>query len=315
MAIKIIKPGLYTTIQDMGRQGYRDIGIGPGGSMDRIAAATANWLAGNDDHDPILEMHFPAPTILFEEDAWIGIAGGDFGAQINEVFIPAWSPAKIHRGDLLSFRKYISGARAYLAVSGGIITEQWLNSYSTNTKVKAGGQKGRALIKDDIIEMKGEPPPGLHTPSSLHDIIKPFYHLPATIPCIMGPEWNWLTDDAKALFINNEFTISSQSDRMGYRLDGVPLEQENRSSLISSPVDWGTIQLLPNGQCVILMADHQTTGGYPRIAQVVSAALPKLAQLPPGTKISFELITVTEAEESLISMQQNLLSIKRSCTL
>ena len=313
MAFKIIKPGLFTTIQDLGRAGYRARGVGPGGAMDVCAASIANWLVGNDERYPVIEMHFPGPGIIFEEDARISICGADFDAHINENPLQLWKPHLVKRGATLFFNKFISGARAYLAIFGRIESEKWLGSYSTHTKVKAGGYNGRVFMKDDIIDVNGKIPGITNRHLSLGVMIQSMHHLPNKIRCIEGPEWNWLAGNSKKQFTHSPFPISNQSDRMGYRLEGVQLIQEIKSSLISSPVDMGTVQLLPDGQCIILMADHQTTGGYPRIANVISADLSKLAQLPAGNKIQFELIVIKEAEESLISMQQNMQSIKNRC--
>ncbi len=315
MSIKITKPGLFSTIQDLGRKGYRAAGIGPGGAMDFFAAPVANYLVGNDENSPVIEMHFPAAEILFEDDGLISIAGGDFSCYINEVAVALWTPLPVKKNDRLSFKKYISGARAYLAIAGGIAADNWLNSCSTHTRVKAGGFKGRAFKKEDIIAFnKRLPFISVEGFPDFKSIIHPVYLPSNIIRCISGPEWDLMNDESKKAFSRLDFFITAQSDRMGYRLHGTALALGHPVELISSPVDSGTIQLLPNGQLIVLMADHQTTGGYPRIANVISADLPKLAQANIHGNIHFELMSVDCATDTLFSLYQTLELINNKCS-
>ena len=314
MSIKIIKPGISSTIQDLGRTGYRSLGIGPGGVMDIFAATVANYLVGNDKEQPVIEMHFPAAEILFETNALISIAGANFDAHINSEPIEMYQPFLVQKGSVLSFNKNLSGARTYLAIHGEMKIEKWLGSYSTHLKVKAGGHKGRVLQKEDIIvisnyavEMKTKK---ITVSPAVIDAV---YNNQNSIRCFAGLEWNLLSASSEIVFLQSIFAITNQSDRMGYRLVGENLFLQNAIELISSPVCFGTIQLLPNGQLIILMADHQTTGGYPRIATVIAADLPKLAQLPINSKIHFQLVSHNQAEERLISIHQTLTEIKNGC--
>ncbi len=314
MAIKIIKPGLFTTIQDLGRNGYRAAGIGPGGAMDFFAASLANYLVGNDENSPVIEMHFPAAEMLFEEDALVSITGGNFSSYINEEPVSLWKPLQVKKNDRLSFKKFSSGARAYLAIAGGIAADNWLNSCSTHTKVKAGGFKGRAFKKEDIISFNKKLPfISVEGFPDCKSMIHPVYMPPNIIRCISGPEWDLMNDESKKAFSRSVFSVTAQSDRMGYRLHGTGLSLEYPVELISSPVDSGTIQLLPNGQLIALMADHQTTGGYPRIANVIGADLPKLAQAPIHSNLQFELMSVDCATDALYSLHQLMESILKKC--
>lgn len=314
MSIKIIKPGILATIQDLGRTKFRSLGIGPGGVMDFFAASVANYIAGNSEDVPVIEMHFPAAEILFEEDTIISICGADFDARIYDLPVEMYKPVIIQKNMALSFKANFSGARVYLAIHGGMQAEKWLNSYSTNLKVNAGGHNGMPLHKEDIIEIQ----PQTQEVNNKYFFIEPssissVYNNPHSIRCVEGPEWEMLSEDGKQHFSKNEFTITSQSDRMGYRLAGKNISLKNSLSLVSSPVSFGTVQLLPNEQLIVLMADHQTTGGYPRIANVITADLPKLAQLPINTKLKFELVSLQEAEDALITMQHSLAAIKTTC--
>ena len=314
MSIKIIKPGLCSTIQDLGRIGFRSSGIGPGGVMDFFAATVANHLVGNDEKQAVIEMHFPAAEILFKTNALISVAGANFDAHINDAAIEMHQPFFVQKNSILSFKKNISGARVYLATNRTMEVENWLGSYSTHLKVKAGGFKGRLLQKDDTIETAAYTAKINSNKISVSPtIIASVYNNKNIIRCIAGPEWDLVSASSQNIFTENTFTITSQSDRMGYRLAGENLSLQNTTELISSPVSFGSIQLLPNGQLIILMADHQTTGGYPRIACVIAADLPKLAQLPINSPVHFETVSIEQAEEMLISLHQTLAEIKTGC--
>ncbi len=314
MSIKIIKPGICTAIQDLGRTGYRSLGIGQGGVMDFFAASVANYLVGNDENAALIEMHFPAATIVFQSAARISITGADFAAHINDTPVSLYQPLYITDGDVLSFKKNNSGARAYIAIGGGMMADKWLGSFSTHIKVQAGGYKGRLLQKDDEIGLNTVAPIKHNKKFSIApSVIESIYTKDNVIRCIAGPEYHLLNTESENIFSNALFVISNQSDRMGYRLRGDVLSLKNTVELISSAVGFGTIQLLPNGQLIVLMADHQTTGGYPRISAVITADFPKLAQLRVNTPIKFKLISLSKAEEILLSMHQTINEIKKGC--
>lgn len=314
MSIKIIKPGLCSTIQDLGRTGYRSLGIGTSGVMDFFASTAANYLVNNTAATPVIEMHFPAAELLFKTDALISIAGADFDGYINDEPVQLYQPLFVKTGEVLSFKKSISGARVYVAINGGIKTDKWLGSYSTHVKVKAGGFKGRLLQKDDVIELNNNIARAIHSKISLSPKgIDAVYHDKNIMRCIAGPEWYLMNAASENIFLQYSFNISNQSDRMGYRMVGEAIALKKSTELISSPVGFGTVQLLPNGQLIILMADHQTTGGYPRIANIITADLPKLAQLPANSIINFKLVGINEAEEMLISTDQILTEIQKGC--
>jgi antagonist of KipI len=314
MSISIIKPGICSAIQDLGRTGYRSLGIGSSGVMDFFAASVANYLVGNDEKMALIEMHFPAATIVFQSAARISITGADFTAHINDTPVPLYQPLYITDGDVLSFKKNNSGVRAYIAIGGGMIIDHWLGSYSTHVKVAAGGYKGRLLQKDDTIILNAAELTNRNKKFSIApSVIERIYSRENVIRCIAGPEYHLLNTDSENIFSSASFVISNQSDRMGYRLQGDALSSKTPADLISSAVGFGTIQLLPNGQLIVLMADHQTTGGYPRIAAVITADLPRLAQLPVNTAIQFKLVTLSKAEEILLSMHQTINEIKKGC--
>ena len=319
MSIKIIKSGQLTTIQDFGRTGYRDAGIGPGGAMDAFACRVANYLVGNEDQFAVIEMRFPAPEILFMQDALIAITGADLSASINNDPLPIWRPILAKKDSVLSFKNAVNGSWAYIAVAGGLKLDPWLGSHSTNLVAHAGGYQGRSFQKGDIIKcnennLNPDNIKKLNGRLSEKEIIK-IYQPANTIRCLPSVEWERMDEASMDKFQSAEFLMATKSDRMGYRFSGEAMQLKEPEELVSSPVDIGTVQLLPDGNIVVLMADHQTTGGYPRIASVIKADLPKLAQLRPGENIRFTLITRDEGETILLDMEQSLKEIKAGCQL
>lgn len=302
MSIFIKQSGILTTLQDLGRSGFQRFGINPNGAMDRQAVRLLNILLGNDETEAVLEMHFPAPVLEFETEAIIALGGADFGAKINDKPIENWRPFYVEKGSGLSFEQKKYGNRSYLAVKGGFKLEKWLNSYSTNLRAEIGGFHGRKLQANDRIELNSR----FRIPNSKFDykisnsLISDYQSNAANIRVVEGAEFALLTALSELNFLKQDFTISPNSDRMGFRLGGTPLYLLDNIELVSSAVNFGTIQLLPGGQMIILMADHQTSGGYPRIANVISADLPLLAQLGANDQVSFRLITQTEAEDIFI---------------
>jgi antagonist of KipI len=320
MSLKILKTGMLDSIQDSGRFGYQQFGINPTGCMDKYGADIANILVGNDQGEAVIEIHFPGPVILFEEATMIAITGADFGATINGNNLPINQPVLVNKNTTLQFHSLKNKSRCYLAVKGGIKLSKWLNSYSTNLKAEAGGYAGRKLLKDDIIELNNEF-------DLLNGTEEDFKILPWKVNedpgmnaseeflIIQGSEWDWIDETSKEKFLKNPFFISHNSDRMAYRLASEPLQSSIKTELISSAVSFGTIQLLPDGQLIILMADHQTTGGYPKLGNIISAYFSKLAQMKATDKIHFKFTDHQTAEALLIKQQQHLHQLQIACKL
>ncbi len=319
MSIQVLKSGIMDSIQDKGRYGFRHLGINISGVMDSISSQVVNMVVGNDTNEAVMEMHFPSPTILFESETLISIGGADFSPTLNGEEIPLWHPVMVCKNSVLQFHKKIKGSVCYLAVRGGFKVPKWLKSKSTNMKAIHGGYDGRSLLKGDVIKIKA-------THKLSKEVCeKDFIILPWQVDMNMdkseakeiyvlkGPEWDILNEGSKKRFIENSYSIHSFSDRMGYRLSGHSLSCDSKNEIISSAVCFGTIQLLPNGQLIVLMADHQTIGGYPRIAQVVSAHLSKLAQKGSLENINFKIIDHPAAEELLLLQERHLIQIKNAC--
>ncbi|HYF30175.1 MAG TPA: biotin-dependent carboxyltransferase family protein [Chitinophagaceae bacterium] len=321
MSITIFKAGILDSLQDGGRYGYAAQGINPGGVMDSFAADTANFLVGNSNHEAVLELHFPASQLFFKEDALIAVCGADLTPTVNNEAIPMWQPVMVKRNTLLQFLKWNWGARVYVAVQGGFKVQQWLNSYSTNLKAAAGGHSGRMLAKGDVLPLRNTseiiaktiPADKDHLALPWGVLDKRIYDQPEQILILPGPEWMLLDNASKVALTTAAFTIDQRSDRMGSLLNGPSLQLQEPMEMVSSGVDFGTIQLLPEGRLMILMADHQTTGGYPRIGSVITAHLPKLAQLLPGSSICFNLTDIAAAEQMLFSQMRDNSIIERSC--
>lgn len=306
MSVRVIKKGLLDTMQDNGRYGYQHLGINPGGVMDPVAAAVANMLAGNDDKEPVLELHYPAASFVFQSTARIALSGADFGAVLNKQSLPVDKAVTAAADSLLEFTAYKKGARCYLAVHGGWQCEQWLNSCSTNLKVAAGGYKGRALQKEDIIAFNTDNIAGQSAHSSVFIIDTADLYRQTTIRCIKGNAFEELNRLSKEKLFSASFGITPQSDRMGYRLEGEKLVRKTDKEVLSAAVTRGTIQLLPSGELILLMADHQTTGGYPVVAHVISADIPAIAQKRPNEKIQFTPVSIEEAETALLQQSKRL---------
>ena len=307
MALIVRKPGILTTVQDLGRTGARRLGINPGGVMDRAAARIANSLLGNDEQAAVIETHFPAVEIEFGAPTAFAIAGADFGAKFSGESIRNWTTGEAAAGDILKFSKKHSGTRAYIAVRGGIRSEEWLGSRSTNLAI--GNPR---LAAGDRIECSSA---GNATRLSAGQSLLPRYSRFPTVRVVAGPEFEFLTAASERVFFSEGFTLTNDCNRMGYRLTGKPLHMLHSREMVSAAVAFGTIQLLPDGQLIILMADHQTSGGYPRIGNVISFDLPLLAQLGPNDGVSFQLVSIDEAERLAARFEQELNYLRVGCRL
>lgn len=311
MSITIQKKGIQTTIQDLGRNGFRKFGINPNGAMDKTATRLINILQENKEKEAILEMHFPAPEIKFNENAIFALGGANFAAKLNDKRIENWQIHYAEKDSVLKFTDKIKGNRCYLSVKGGFKVEKWLESSSTNLTAEIGGFDGRMLEKDDTIFFNSKFKFQISKPKQkIARSIIPRYSKFPTLRFISGAEFSELTALSELNFLDENFKISKNSNRMGFQFDGKPLHLLNELELVSSAVDFGTIQLLPNGQLVILMADHQTTGGYPRIGQIIEKDLPLIAQLGAGDAVGFQKISIEDAEKIKIQFEKDLSFLK-----
>lgn len=304
MSIYVIKPGLNTSLQDCGRFGYQHLGVSPSGAMDERAHRMANLLAGNTHDYASLEITLQGPTLRFDHTTVFALCGAELNATLDEQPIPSKRPILASAGSILRFGQRLSGMRAYLAVYGGFDVPKVLGSQSTLLRSTLGGWHGRRLERDDCLPLRHP----LKLNSTRQQELKQFLwseriYLPASlnpperehIRLIPGEHLALFTPSSQQRLYGQTYRIASSSERMGYRLEGRPLHRQSQLELLSAATSFGTVQVPNDGLPIILMADRQTTGGYAKVAQVAAVDLPQLAQMLPGSYLSFEAIELEQA--------------------
>ncbi|MBE5924956.1 MAG: biotin-dependent carboxyltransferase family protein [Lachnospiraceae bacterium] len=299
MKMYIEKAGSLTTVQDEGRFGYMEYGVGESGAMDRYSYRLANKLVGNENGEAALEFTFIGADVVFNSDAIIAYMGAEMNAEIDGVSIKRGKPYEIYEGQKLTFGFAINGLRAYLAVAGGIDVPVVMDSRSTNLKCQMGGYMGRKIETGDALTIGG------FDYSKKDALLKnkveaPTYSDSICVRVIKGPQDDYFTDEGLNTFFNTTYKVSPESDRMGIRLSGEAIESKNGMDIVSDGITFGSIQVTSSGQPIILMADHQTTGGYAKIATVVSEDLQYLAQARPGNEVSFKCVSLQDMQKGLI---------------
>jgi antagonist of KipI len=303
-------PGLSTTVQDLGRPNAINAGVPPGGAMDRFAHSAANLLVGNDAGNATLECTLSGPHLVAERACLIAITGADLDPHINGKQASMWTGVFIGQGDRLTFGRRRAGARAYIAVAGGIDGVRWLGSLSTNLMAARGGMRGRTLKAGDVIDTAGEPTKPAISGRRMPEHLRPDY-ADHTLQAIPGPHVRRLDAEGRRLLFNASFKVTKDADRMGYRLEGPRLETSG-DELLSFGLSVGAVQVPRGGQPILLMADHQTAGGYPVVATVVGAALPIAAQLLPGDELRFAEVTLERAQQMRKALTMALDSLRRT---
>ena len=298
MSIKIIKKGLSDRIVDQGRFGFQDLGIQPSGPMDFLSAQLANIILGNALNHPVFELHFPASTFEFQEPMLICISGSNFVPVINEKSIALNTPIQVYPQDQLSFLQPLEGRSAYMAFKGELDeNKKWLNSYTSFQTT---------LKKEDHFSIKPMPLSDGLVNSVEHDLVQQVQKTlfnEHEIRFISGPAWNDLTPASIQVLMQQSFTIDAKSNRMGFLLEGTPIHLTEPKQYVSSAVTMGTLQLLPNGQIIVLMADHQTIGGYANLGQIILVDLPRLAQLNNHSHFKLSITNVQTAHQLYRSIQ------------
>lgn len=330
MALNVVRGGILSSVQDLGRWGFQRFGVPVGGAMDEFSHRLANLLVGNDEADAAVEITLVGPAFTLTDDTLLAVCGGDFEPQVNGERLPRARPVMVKAGATLDFGRCKRGCRAYLAVSGGFQVEPVLGSRSTFLRGGFGGYHGRALKRGDVLETRETDPalyPGLrerlrlslaasaHPPWAATERVELLSPGPYAIRFVRGRHWECFDDDALARFQASEYRVGAQSDRQGYRLVGPPLLLKEPINMISEGVTFGTIQVPPDGEPIVLMASRQTTGGYPRLGEVVSADLPLLAQLPPGAGIRFQSVSLEQAYALLAQREQDLARMRQAVQL
>ena len=315
--IEVLAPGPLSSLQDLGRHGFQRYGVGPAGAMDDWSHRLANLLVGNLPEEATLEITLLGPSLRFHEATLIAITGADLGARLNDQPVtPGW-PLRVAAGSLLAFGRRRLGCRAYLAVRGGYAVAPVMGSRSTARRAGFGGFEGRALRKGDRLaigpssDVTARLPPA--PPAGFVSAECPAPG-PAPLRVLTGQQWAQFSAEAQQRLLGEAYVVHQQSDRMGYRLSGPPLALRAPLEMISEAVAFGTVQVPPDGQPIVLMADRQTTGGYPKIASVLSIDLPRLAQAVPGDTLRFAPSTLAEARVLDAARESTLARLQREMT-
>jgi antagonist of KipI len=326
MSIKVLTPGLLTSLQDLGRNGYQKYGVIVSGGMDGYSLRLANMLVGNEEGEAVLEMTLMGSSLLIEEDHLLAITGGDLSPTINGQPVPMGRPVLVKQGSILRFGACKSGCRAYAAVRGGYDIPEVMGSKSTYIRAGIGGYQGRALLAGDVISVRLPETPDLPLLASLykklegHSFVSTSWYAGRSyihqrsqeylIRVMPSKQFEFFTSDSREQFFQQAFTITTQSDRMGYRLAGPLLQLTEPLEMVSEAVALGTIQVPPDGNPIVLLADRQTVGGYPKMAQVARVDIAALAQIKPGGKIRFQEISLAEAERLYVTREEEMEQLK-----
>jgi biotin-dependent carboxylase-like uncharacterized protein len=306
---EVIQPGPLTTIQDLGRQGYQQYGVPPSGAMDNYAFRTGNLLVGNAESAAVLEITLAGCKLRVLKETVVAVTGADLAAGLNGNPLPRWQSVTVHNGDLISFPRLNSGCRAYLAISGGLDIPMVMASAATYIRAGIGGLEGRPLRQGDILRTRSSSQTRKKTYVPAEYI--PIYDGQIELRVMLGPQDDFFTKDGIETFLESDYSVTAQADRMGYRLEGPPVQHRKRADIISDGIPLGSVQVPGDGLPITLLADRQTTGGYTKIATVISADISLLAQTRPGSKVKFRQVSEDEAGTALRKYEQRIDEIKR----
>ncbi len=316
MNIDILRSSFLTTVQDLGRMGFREFGVSPGGALDSHALRVANLLVGNKESAAGIEITFGGVQLRFADERVVAWCGGEFDVRIGSTSLPAGHAGFVGAGDVLVFNQPKTGCRSWLGISGGIDVPLVLGGRSTDLRANFGGFDGRALRDGDEVPLGGNS----ERPKILieklreqkvanwkppHDWSSPAKHEPV-LRVICGSDSDRFNDVTIQRFTNDVFVVSADSNRMGARLEGPHLQRDHDVDLVSEGVAPGTIQVPPSGQPILLLGDCQTIGGYPKIAHVITVDLPVAAQLRAGDSVRFREISLAEAHRRLVERERYL---------
>ncbi|WP_338753763.1 biotin-dependent carboxyltransferase family protein [Bacillus sp. FJAT-52991] len=328
MAMLITRPGFFTTVQDRGRTGNRQYGVIVSGAMDDLSLRLGNWLVGNECGAGALEMTMTGASVQFDQPVFVAFTGAEASIECQGKPVPMWRPVYVPAGSEVHVRKFIQGSRVSLSVAGGIDVPKVLGSRSTYARGQFGGFEGRSLKKGDNLPI-GRPNETVQAvidgiPKAAARVLATNWGISSSVyqflkntrfRCIAGSEYRCFTDASQQDFWGKPYKITPESDRMGFRLDGARLQMNKSKEMISEAVAIGTIQVPSSGQPIILMADRQTTGGYPKVANVTTVDLPSLAQKIPGTEVYFEYVTLEESQQLYIQREHELQMIRSAIQL
>lgn len=312
MSVKVVNPGMMTTVQDLGRWGFQKFGMPVCGVCDARSAKIANILVGNKLDEAVIECTIMGPALQFGEDEVIAVTGGNLTPMVNGAKIPTGTAVAVKAGDTLSFGMPVSGCRAYIAFAGGLDIKEIMGSKSTCLKAKVGGFEGRKLGRDDEIKLLAPVAelPNMNRRSISCDFGKRDVYEVHVIP---GPQDDAFTAKGTETFYSETYTVSGEFDRMGIRCEGAAVEHKDGADILSDGIAFGSVQIPGNGQPIIMMADHQTTGGYTKIGTVITYDTSTLGQLKAGDKIKFVKYSVEKAQDLVKTEKDALKCLQRVC--
>lgn len=298
MYVEVLQAGLQTSVQDDGRPGYMHLGVAKGGAMDTFSMQLANWLVGNPPNQAVLEICLTGPSLRFSHGVSVAIAGAKFELCIisqagKQSLVNVEQTIQLNAGDTLIFAKRLQGARAYLAVAAQFACCSVLGSLATHFSAKFGGFDGRALQKGDKLFLRDAKLQKIKTLAS--ELVQQ-YSGNYVLRCVPGVETNQFSEAQQTAFFNTRYSLRSDSNRVGLRFAGQPLDLHSMQDMISSGLTQGSVQIPPSGLPIVSSVDGQTIGGYPRIANVISADLFALGQIAPGDKVRFSLVSAEHAQ-------------------
>lgn len=327
MTIAVLKPGMLSTLQDGGRYGFQHLGVPVSGAMDSFSHRIANILVDNKTDEATLEITLRGPRLRFEREALIALCGADLSPTIDGVAAPEGKALRLRAGSVLDFGDSIAGCRAYLAIQGGFDVPVVMGSRSTYVSASLGGLDGRALRRGDVLSpgsAKAPAYPGLAQmlAASKRSFAAPKWavnqHIEKlgrslqVVRILAGRHWDAFPNAARDLLTAQEFRVAPDSNRMGCRLEGPGVLSGGPTEILSEAVTFGTIQIPPSGKPIVLMADRQTVGGYPKIAEVAAVDLHLLAQLRPGDRLRFELVSLAQAQALWLKREQEIITIREA---
>lgn len=304
MSMEILSPGLLSTIQDLGRFGYQASGFAPTGAADTLSMKRANALVGNAPGEAVLEMMLLGVTARFHTACVIALTGADMAPKINGTDAENGAALRIDAGDVLELSGTRDGMGCYLAVAGGFDVPPVMGSRSTGLRFGVGGFNGRKLLKGDVLPLRA-PAADLPEIECRRLLTKPVFSRHVVLRAVPGPQDDMFSVEELRGFFSRPYSVTNATDRMGIRLEGERIIPKNTSDIISDGTVFGAVQVPSGGQPIILMADRQTTGGYAKIATVITADLPRAAQMRPGNTVRFMSVSVEEAQEILATANKN----------
>ena len=307
--LEVLDGGMFTTVQDLGRYGYQRYGVPVSGAMDTFALRAANLMVGNREGDAGLEMTMAGPHLRFLDETVVAITGADLMPALDGKPVPVWQAVAVQKGAELQFHGIRDGVRAYLAIAGGVGVPPMLGSRSTYTRAKIGGLEGRALVHGDRIAVSTgmDRVEGRRFPQGA----SPRYGHTHRLRVTPGQQYDAFTEQGIETFLSSSYTVTPRSDRIGYRLEGSPIEHKAGADIVSDGIPLGAVQVTGDGMPIVLLSDRGTTGGYTKIATVISADIMRLAQAAPGDVVTFPRATLQEAHAALLEQESLIQEIRK----